>query len=79
VSLVNIIGVFLEDGQVCTFYNFTTYGRSFESGDLIELPRHGKETMVVILGIYGMIIVFIAVYSTARKKTVISSARVVYT
>jgi hypothetical protein len=56
VSLSVIVGVFIEDGKVCTYYNVPTNGKDFESGDLIQLPRNGQETTVVILGIHGMLL-----------------------
>ncbi|KAK3920362.1 Aldehyde dehydrogenase family 1 member A3, partial [Frankliniella fusca] len=46
-SLITIIGVFIDNGQVCSYYNVPTNGRSYESGDIIELPYHGKETSVL--------------------------------
>lgn len=53
-SLSNIVGVFIEDGKVCTYYNVPNVGKDFGSGDLIQLPRNGTETTVVILGSHGM-------------------------
>lgn len=57
--LVEVVGIFIEDGQVCTYHNFETHGLKFESGELLELPRKGKMWTVVILGIHGMTFLFI--------------------
>lgn len=57
-TLVNIIGIFLKDGQVCTYYNFATNGTNYESGHILELPRNGENCIVVVLGMHGMIILF---------------------
>lgn len=54
---VNIIGIFLEDGAVCTYFNYDPKGRLYESDDVIELPRRGTSTTaVVILGSHGMFV-----------------------
>lgn len=59
VSALYIIGIFLEDGQVCHFSNFDADDKVYESGDILELPRRGKQEncTVVLLGIHGMVIV----------------------
>jgi len=62
VSSMNLVGVFLEDGQVCTYYNFNTMGETYQSGDVIELPRRGKDCAVVILGIHGRIYVNLVLF-----------------
>jgi len=56
VSLVNIVVIFIEDGKVCTHYNVPTYGTDYSSGDILQLPRNGREATVVILGIHGMFV-----------------------
>ncbi|XP_034241799.1 uncharacterized protein LOC117645638 isoform X2 [Thrips palmi] len=48
----NIVGIFLEDGAVCTYYDFATHGIKYDSGDVVMLPRHDQKTAVVILGIH---------------------------
>lgn len=58
VSLVNVVGIFLEDGAVCTYYNFALNGSTYESGDLLELPRGRNKATVVILGIHGNLFFF---------------------
>lgn len=57
VPLVHLVGIFLEDGQVCSYYNFATNDTVYESGDIVTLPRNNKETTVVILGIHGMLLI----------------------
>ena len=54
--VANIVGIFLEDGAVCTYYDFATHGVKYESGDIVVLPRHDKKSTVVILGIDGMMV-----------------------
>jgi len=56
VSFSYVIGIFLDDGQVCQYSNFNKNGIEYESGDILQLPRWNKEGVeaVVILGIHGM-------------------------
>lgn len=62
VSSMNLVGVFLEDGQVCTYYNFNSMGKIYQSGDVIELPRRKKHCAVVILGIHGRLFVNLVLF-----------------
>lgn len=61
--LVNIIGIFIDDGEVCTYYNFATNGTAYSSGDILQLPRNGKKCTVVVLGIHGKFNSFITFLS----------------
>ncbi|XP_034250281.1 uncharacterized protein LOC117650787 [Thrips palmi] len=52
-SSLHLVGIFLDNGQVCTYYNFDAKGKHYESGDLVDLPRGDKpDCAVVILGIH---------------------------
>lgn len=57
VSACFIIGIFLEDGQVCDYSNFNPDGKIYHSGDIVYLPRRNRQeaVAVVVLGIHGMI------------------------